>query len=90
MRAACGIHCGDLPAALETYDARPRNSLKERPKNRFPIGLYCHGDRSNSQWVLVCFGRCSFGVAHILGGNRAKTISGAIGSHGASFNVFKE
>eukprot|EP00438_Fugacium_kawagutii_P005443 Skav215012 [mRNA] locus=scaffold966:33995:37279:+ [translate_table: standard] len=24
MRAACGIHCGDLPAALETYDLMSR------------------------------------------------------------------
>ena len=28
MRAACGIHCGDLKAALETYDLMSR-SLSE-------------------------------------------------------------
>ena len=25
MRAACGIHCGDLKAALETYDLMSRS-----------------------------------------------------------------
>ncbi|CAJ1370832.1 unnamed protein product [Effrenium voratum] len=38
MRAACGIHCGDLPAALETYDLMSRKFFTHATPTLFNAG----------------------------------------------------
>ena len=38
MRAACGIHCGDLPATLETYDLMSRKFFTHATPTLFNSG----------------------------------------------------